>query len=69
MSRDIYEEIKRSRRNTAIHEAGHALVAWLNGATEIELNLLNGRREIENSFGYKSHNAIGLATLFPRCLY
>lgn len=69
MPRDIYEEIGRSRRNTAIHEAGHALVAWLNGATEIELNLLNGRREIEDSLGYKSHDVIGLTTFFPRCQY
>ncbi|EJA5029790.1 hypothetical protein MU985_003557 [Salmonella enterica] len=69
MSRDIYEEIGRSRRNTAIHEAGHALVAWLNGATEIELNLLNGSMEIEDSRGYKSHNAIGLISFYPRTTY
>lgn len=69
MSRDIYEEIGRSRRNTAIHEAGHALVAWINGATDIELNLLNGSREIEDSRGGKRHNSIGLISFYPRTTY
>lgn len=59
MSRDIYEEVGKSRRSTAIHEAGHAVAAWYMRCRVYKTEIKTGDEPLVDMKGESDKDVLG----------